>query len=143
MSMNTNTPFAILSAEHGHFTKEVNAGRTEALRSQLESRGAAFAPVAGYYKGVHEQSFIVLLPEGEGSYTFDLVRQLAYRYSQESVLYVDANRIASLHNPSERSTEPATIIGRWTTAGDPDAARRLDAWTYYPRTQQYYVVVPL
>jgi hypothetical protein len=134
--MRTNTPFAILSAERPEYTSEVNQWRSRSLESQLASRDMDQRQLQGVYKGTNERSFLVLLPGGETGYHYATgLPQLARRWGQESWLYVDANRFASLHYADGR----IEALGVWQAATRADAVAA-DGHTYDPGTGLYFVV---
>ena len=126
--MNTKTPFLILSAERADLDPEINAGRTNTLRSQLAARDFAYTEVTGSYKGHTEASFFVLLDGGDGGYPFDTLIALARRYGQESVLSVDANRRATLHTLASGIGHTDTALGQWAPISA-ERAEHLDSWT--------------
>lgn len=101
--MNAETPFALLSAYNPDWAlPSTNDGREAFLARQLEMRGIAHGPVELFdprLRGIaHANSkrpgFIVRLPADAGN--FQYVIQLARRYGQSWIVYVDANRYASL-----------------------------------------------
>jgi hypothetical protein len=135
--MNTRTPFAILSAERTEYTPEINDWRTRSLEAQLTHRDLSPVQIEGCYKGTREKSFLIAVPGGEAGYAFQtMIPQLARRWGQESWLYVDANRLASLHFCDER---PTLILGQWWNAA-PLEAKAKDAYSYLPDDGQYYIV---
>lgn len=115
--MNTFIPFAIFSAELAGESQKLNEARHAFLVRQLDNSGQAIDDsLQGCYKGSRERSVLVLLPLGEDSWQFTQVMNLAKAFQQESVLFVDANRAASLHYTDGR----VEFIGQWTaiTADD-------------------------
>lgn len=72
---------ATLSAERSHLSPADNALRTNLLREHLIEAGGVFQPVKGIWKGVPENSFIVL------RLTEFIVRQLARGFNQEAYIY--------------------------------------------------------
>lgn len=120
--MNTQTPFFILSADRVEYGEDINADRRNMLERQLTARDVEFHQVQGSYNGLREVSYVVF---GHDSRTESVVFQLARRYGQDSVLSVDANRLAILiylhpgmGGPDVRRTE---VIGQWRTlsTGEP------------------------
>ena len=135
--MRTNTPFVVLSAERTEYTPEVNQWRTQSLESQLSARDLQFRPVLGVYKGHAEASFLVFLPPvpDHAAYTLTMLRQLGRRWGQESVLHVDANRLAVLLFTDNRAP---IELGAWETVS-PATAQNADGYTYSPDTDSFYI----
>ena len=98
--MNTQKPFVIISAERPERGEAINADLTAQLLSQLEARSLYPKTVIGKYNGRSEVAYLVVLP-GNGRYgaALSLLVQLATRYGQDTVLYVDSNRQAALYAP--------------------------------------------
>jgi len=92
--MITESPFIVFSAERSELSDEANHDRTKLLGGALTSRGIEWQSVAGFYDGRPETSFLVFAQEGDAS--ADQIERLARHYDQESILYVDAQRLAYL-----------------------------------------------
>ncbi len=120
-------PFSVLSAEL--LNNSHNAERTVRLRQELQETGLQFISVVGSYKGAQEKGFAVLTPTVVDRMT---VTALAEEYGQESILHVDAKRLAVLHYFA--SCQDVTI-GIWAPVTD---VAGLDAWTL--AAGQYYAV---
>jgi len=91
--MNTHTPFVIFTSDRAELQPVENDARRALLEKQLHARGLSFKAVDGVYKGTTEKAFLVLLDDARHE---DVCLELARRNQQESVLYVDANRVATL-----------------------------------------------
>jgi hypothetical protein len=89
--MNTFQPIVIISAELANSDRYLNQDRTNRLRSRLLEMGLAFDGVKGVYKGVTENSFMVVTSDVEA------MKKLAREFSQESILSSDANRNTTIH----------------------------------------------
>jgi enoyl-[acyl-carrier-protein] reductase (NADH) len=92
--MITESPFVIFSAELASLSEESNRNRTALMAGALSNRGIEWQRVDGAYEGHREASFLVFTYEG--SDTADQIEKLAQHYQQESILYVDAQRLAYL-----------------------------------------------
>lgn len=133
--MRTNTPFAVISAENPTWLPDVNAWRTESLRKQLRDDEMVFVPLEGHYNATNEASFLVYLYRGDAGPAFTLLRKLAARWGQESILYVDANRGASL---IYLDGSPSLDVGLWQDT-NAETARANAAYSYDPTQGRYYI----
>lgn len=88
------TPYMIVSAEKAGLSAEENALRSESLRRQLEAGELPPIALRGAYNGTQELSFLVMA--GEDSPEAAAVERLAWHWQQESVLYIDADKRATL-----------------------------------------------
>lgn len=82
-----------ISAERSNLLDSKNIQRTESLSNILEGltlAGFTVTPVRGMYKGAQERSFRVTAPDGE-LFNLSMIRGLAQRLDQESILWVDVN----------------------------------------------------
>ncbi len=114
--MRTTQPaFYLISAELSDKTSEENSNATEDLESYLTKVNMLFKPVTGVYKGVMEQSFLVLTINPYGMIS------LAEQYGQESVLFVDGNREATLIFTDAET--PPRYVGKWTSIIASEAVR--------------------
>lgn len=89
---NRKEPFIILGSDMRGEDKSIE------IESSLKSLGLSFKPVLGVYMGlngiqVEEKSFVVNCPR---NYTFKTLISLSKHFNQESVLYVDEDRLATL-----------------------------------------------
>jgi hypothetical protein len=120
-------PFSVLSAEK--VGNRYNAKRTANLRAALQDSGLQFTGVVGSYKGDRENGFVVLTPTVVDRM---MVTALAAEYEQESILHVDAKRLAVLHY---FETCQDVTIGIWASVSSVEG---LDSWTL--ANGQYYAV---
>lgn len=130
--MRTSTPFVILSAQCADLSDDINLWRTASMRRQLHNSAllGPVLPVLGKYNGIEERSFLVFLPGGnEHRAAFDELLRIAARWQQESILYVDANRYASLYYPhADGMIHTACHLGRWIEVSK-GVASDLEAFT--------------
>lgn len=133
--MDHKVPFALFSGSLADKSAAENRGRTEFLGRELTAAGLEWTPVLGAYKGVSEQSFLVLLPQGDDSHDFDTVMRLAKTYGQESALYVDSARFASLHYTADEAD--IEFVGQFGEATEADALAQ-DGYTLFDG--RYYTV---
>lgn len=80
-----------ISAERSNLTAAENKIRTNSLSDILEGlalSGFTVEMVRGMYKGASEVSFRITAPEGE-VFNLSMMRGLAQRLDQESILWVD------------------------------------------------------
>ncbi len=127
--MNTFTPIAIVSPEK---QDEYDATRHEKLQRFLKNEGFAFKPVKGYFNGVIENSYVVML-HGEKFLESLLEAMFNSDFRQESILYVDANRYAKLIYNDEEEVE----LGKFH-AIDKSLVKTLSAYTYDHANDIYY-----
>ena len=132
--MKIYSPFVIVSAELSHLSAEENDQRSEALEAMLEAKHLSYKPVLGCYKGKRENSFLVL---AAGRYVFSEVMSLARAYGQESILYVDSDRAATLYFLDDRAP---VGLGLYREVSE-QAALQQDAYTYDPQTAGYWVAM--
>ena len=97
--------FFILSASCSDFRDEDNALRTREMEDELRFSLLLYKKVQGVYKGVPEDSFLVVVDDTAG------ILELANSYNQESVLHVSPMREAALIYLSDR---PPVYQGLWT-----------------------------
>lgn len=127
MRAQTKLPmFFIISAERSSEFSLVNELNTAALESHLRAFGASFKRVQGCYKGVTEESFLVVGSE-------KLAAHLRDTFNQECYLVVDENRRAFLQYP----TGPGVAVGTWMEHHGARAG--LEAYTVDPSTGRTYV----
>lgn len=116
-------PFVVLSSERSVLPPEINARRTDHLKSTLEEMLPDFTPVIGQYKGTTEKSFLVRIHDED---EYEHARLIAKEADQESILLVDDDLVAHLVFLDSGDIVP---VGIWTLVSfetPPD----LDAWTY-------------
>ena len=127
-------PLAIVSAYTADCTEFENRQKTVELLSRFAGCGIAFGIVQGCYKGQREQSVLVELRD---ALDWQRVLQAAAAFKQESVLYIDSDRIASLYyvDPFRESQRLGKLV-----PVSAQQAERLGNWT---RTSngQYYAVL--
>lgn len=124
MTRESATPFALFSAFTTTQSKETNEARTQFLARQLNALGVDWSNVTGSYKGAEEVSFLALLPGGDGSDEFWRILKLLKAYEQESLLYVDGQRCATLVYADGHSVK----VGRFFAVPEPIALAG-DGWT--------------
>lgn len=138
--MNTQVPFVIISADRPGFTPEVLAMRRDTFEHQLRARDLDFKRMLGMWEGVQEVSYLVLIPH---PYDEHSALRLARRYGQESALYVDANRHATVMALNAEDGGPdvkeSIGLGVWQET-TPDLAVQQPAYTKDPENEQYYIV---
>lgn len=84
----------IISAERQCFTSHENRHRTINLGKCLQDLYINYTPSQGTYKGVSEQSFVVLPKNDE---ELQVLKDLAFiNFAQESILFRDRGGTASL-----------------------------------------------
>jgi hypothetical protein len=118
LGQNPGIPFSVLSAELSG--RADNAARTADLKQWLRDKELQFVSAEGSYKGVKENSFVVLTRSVVDRL---LVGALAQHYGQESILHVDAKRNAVLHFFDVCQD---VDLGTWQSVAD---VAGLDAWT--------------
>lgn len=92
--MNIKQQFVILSAELATRSSELNKEQTLILEDKLIKLGVSYAQTIGSYKGVLENSFIVVVPDQR---VLEYIKRVAFEvFSQESILYSDVNGTVSL-----------------------------------------------
>ncbi len=110
----------IMSAERSNLSSEVNQHNTNALRHSLSVLGLYFETVKGIYKGVSEDSFMVM--GVQSSSMLERLEGLAALFNQESILVVDQHSNAFL-----RFMDGGVVgIGKF---GQVDSIDGLDAYT--------------
>lgn len=131
--MNTFPPFVIFSAERSNLTATANRDRTALLAGALTHSGIDWQRVEGSYNGTQETAFLVFTYEG--TETADRIEELARRYGQESILYVDAQRYAYLFMLKEQRT---VEVGKWQEIPATEAHYH-KAWTHLE--DKYYAAI--
>lgn len=129
--MNTFSPFVVFSAERADMSEMANRDRTALLAGALTRFGIDWQRVEGSYNGKRETSFLVFTYEG--SPFADRIEELARKYGQEFILYVDAQRLAYLLMLNEQRT---IEVGTWREIPATEAHYH-NSWTHVE--DKYYV----
>ena len=98
-SIQTKKPFVIISAENANKSKETNAKKHKLLMSQLKKDKFPIKEVEGVYKGTVEKSILVVLNQRWLAVELATFKNYAAIFNQESILFVDEERNASLIFP--------------------------------------------
>ena len=129
-----NSPFVLLA---------LNASNSYFEEKCIARLGLPYKVLTGSYKGVKERSYLVLVSSDENSFAVDMdkisrIKDLAWEYNQECVLFVDAQRLATVIYPNGKTVE----VGKYVRE---DKAKALlqDAWTYDFTADQYWVTKDL
>ena len=116
-------PFVILALNYDHAEEEI---------VHLRELDLNIKALRGSYKGTKERSYLVIV---DTISDFKKAIKLADNANQESILYVDKEREASLIPIN--SEMPQQYLGNWKEYfGD---VSNLDAWTQDPSTGRYYI----
>lgn len=98
-SLETKKPFVIISAENANESKEVNAKKHNELMAQLKRDKFSIKEVEGVYHGTKEKSILVVLNQKWLAVELATFKNYAAIFNQESILFVDEERTASLIFP--------------------------------------------
>ena len=98
-SIQTKKPFVIISAERSINTAEENKKNHLDLWLQLKGEGFSIKEVEGVYKGTVEKSILVVLNQRWLAVELATFKNYAAIFNQESILFVDEERNASLIFP--------------------------------------------
>jgi hypothetical protein len=128
--MNITNNVLIFSGESNNVSAEKNAIRTKEIESALKNAYLDYKKVIGSYKGIKENSFVVL----DTDKTRQVVKDLCEVYNQQSFMGIDSNRQAYLVYMSSGRTEE---LGRFKAVSESEALKS-EAWTYDPTTKTYY-----
>ena len=101
-SIQTKKPFVIISAEKYINTAEENKKNHLDLWSQLKVEGFSIKEVEGVYEGTIEKSILVVLNKRWLAVELATFINYAAIFNQESILFVDEERNASLIFPYNR-----------------------------------------
>lgn len=101
------------------------------VKETLKLYGIKTQTVIGCYNGQLETSFKV---ENITSVQRDVILLVAIAFKQESILIVDINGRSTLHFASTNVTESLGTLVRVSHA----EAQKLQAWTYFPHTDEYF-----
>ena len=126
-----NTPVYILSVKQAHLTDKSNNRADQEARIYFKAHGISYKVVNGCYKGVTELSYVVNAAHAVQ------VRELAARYNQDSVLFLDSDRSAFLRYLD--SFDHEVYIGQFKSTSAQIALGR-DAYTHDETADLYYVV---
>ena len=98
-SLEVKKPFVIISAENANESKEVNAKKHNELMAQLKRDKFSIKEVEGVYHGTKEKSILVVLNQKWLAVELATFKNYAAIFNQESILFVDGERNASLLFP--------------------------------------------
>ena len=104
-SIQTKKPFVIISAERFTNTIEENKKNHLDLWLQLKRDGFSIKEVEGVYQGTVEKSIIVILNKRWLAVELGTFKNYASIFDQESILFVDEERNASLVFPKQVEAE--------------------------------------
>lgn len=104
-SIQTKKPFVIISAERSTNTIKENKKNHLDLWLQLKRDGFSIKEVKGVYKGTVEKSIIVILNQRWLAVELATFKNYAAIFDQESILFVDEERNASLIFPKQVEAE--------------------------------------
>jgi len=104
-SIQTKKPFVIISAERFTNTIEENKKNHLDLWLQLKRDGFSIKEVEGVYQGTVEKSIIVILNQRWLAVELATFKNYAAIFNQESILFVDEERNASLVFPKQVEAE--------------------------------------
>jgi hypothetical protein len=126
--------FVIISACKG-IDKDTDIDNTILLEDDLIRRGLAYKLTEGCYKGILEESFYV---EINRTKDFGLIAalDLATKYKQESVLYVNDEREASLHYTED--FKRVDHLGTFTQVSETEAQLE-NSYTYDLENDGFYI----
>lgn len=152
--------FVILSADRPD-RSPVEQGRARAdVEALLTLTGTKWKRVSGMFEGLREVSYVVVpTPVGSSYVTtgamsgrelhastdrVDYTWQLAHYYSQDSILFVDTDRVAHsipVHgfDSFADAWHARTTLGQWRSAGTVEP-REERGYTLDPLTGVYYVI---
>lgn len=95
-SIQTKKPFVIISAERFTNTIEENEKKHNELMTQLKKDKFSIKEVEGVYQGTVEKSILVILNKRWLAVELATFKNYAAIFDQESILFVDEERNASL-----------------------------------------------
>ena len=120
--MNIFPQAVILSASQSKLHHSVNHTNHMELYNFLQSQKFGIKLVDDMYKGVKENSIFVQLNEFND---LERLKELVTKYNQESVLYLDSNRVASLHYCN---SDKVDFLGKFTNVTE-EVAKMHDCYT--------------
>ena len=123
----TLKPFVIMALNLNNPAEEVELLRKAGAKNVKE--------VAGCYNGIFERSYVLT-----DFQSLPALWELAAEYNQESILYVDADRKATLHYIDDNLMIKETVLlGKFRGVPE-ETARKFDSRTYAPHTNSWYIV---
>lgn len=129
-NMNTFEQVIILSAELTTNTTKENERVTNLLEDCIKDIKLGYSKAQGFYKGVSENSFVVIVKDND---EIETLKDFAFKtFNQESILHQDANGVAYLVYKSDI----AEILGRLRRTTRDDATKQ-DNYTILKG--EYYV----
>ena len=131
MRDNRITPIVLLSAELASNSASQNEALTRELGKELARRNESYKAVKGRFKGVDEDSYVVVPKNKDG---LNSLIRLAEGYSQQCVLYRDETGKAWLCNKDGKN-----YIGIFKQVPRSIALKE-DAYTFDPANNGYYIV---
>lgn len=135
-ALKTNKVF--FSADSMNRDADRNEVAFQACRLALQKAiGTGFGVLQGRYQGFNEQTFLLESTDyGIHEDNVALALELADQFSQESILVVDNEDVATIVTVSGRES---VVIGRFTEVSE-DEAKRESAYTFDPLSGRYFVV---
>ena len=127
MLVNTFTPVVIFALNRADEEEDLAV-----IKAELGIHGRA--ALHGCYKDDCELSYLLPITEG---ITLDKVLDLAYKYEQEVVLYLDNQRSAYMVHTEDGAKE---YIGTYKPVCE-SVAKKQKSYTYDPINNSYYAVV--
>lgn len=126
-----NLPIVVvMSAEQTN--NSMNESRTAAMRTELARTNLQFEQAMGSYRGIQEQSFVVVL---DNPSQLEFILDLASEYQQESILIRSADGSVELAYANGQTVRLPGSLQQVSK----ERAEQLDAWTYLKGA--YYAVV--
>jgi hypothetical protein len=120
--------FTVVSVYQLDEDRLTNLENHQKVISYLKENNITHLEAVGSYKGNEERSIVIF--GSESKFTADMI---AGYYCQESYLYCDQDRNASLVFEGEKFLE----LGTWKEISSEDT-KSLEAWTKIPSTGKYY-----
>lgn len=90
--MNTYQQVVIMSVSK-QLCDVIDIASTKDFARYLDSNKFSYNEAQGMYKGTSERSFVILI---DSDYELELLKAIAMKYNQESILYQDSNGISQL-----------------------------------------------
>jgi len=125
-------PAYIISASHVEDSQKQNDEATSLLELGLTRHKIPHKPVRGHYLGADEDSFLCV-PRNDDDER--LLLSFARIYCQESVLYLDEDRNATLFFTVGNDR---INLGKFRETSRLNAAES-EGWTFDPSTNTYYI----
>ena len=129
------TPVYLISGELSTLGNSENSQRSAALKADLIKLVGAksLKQVRGCYKGAKEVAFVVYCKDR------DALIDLAETYNQESILFLDSSRRATLFFIDPRHPDGTEYIGRFQEVPIEEALAA-EAYTFDISQNSYYIV---